>query len=173
MDSSAGLGGCGVVGGGGGGGVAAAASAPWSGGDDLIGGGGGSPFAKWRSEQSRKFQIFLDRSTPHTVPRWLVSLAVAFVYCLRVYFLQGFYIVTYGLGIYLLNLLIGFLSPQIDMETEGPSLPSKGSDEFKPFIRRLPEFKFWYVDLSLTTRFSLLPAPFYLLFSTIWVWRFV
>ncbi|KAI3968620.1 hypothetical protein MKX01_028770 [Papaver californicum] len=56
-------------------------------------------------------------------------------------------IVSYGLGIYLLNLLIGFLSPKIDPEMEvsdGASLPTKGSDEFKPFIRRLPEFKFWY-----------------------------
>ena len=28
--------------------------------------------------------------------------------------LQGWYIVTYGLGIYLLNLLLAFLSPKID-----------------------------------------------------------
>ncbi len=27
---------------------------------------------------------------------------------------QGWYIVTYGLGIYLLNLLLAFLSPKID-----------------------------------------------------------
>jgi hypothetical protein len=47
-----------------------------------------------------------------------------------------------GHQIYLLNLLIGFLSPQADPETEGPALPTKGNDEFKPFIRRLPEFKF-------------------------------
>ncbi|KAL0348420.1 UNVERIFIED_CONTAM: protein RER1B [Sesamum angustifolium] len=69
------------------------------------------------------------------------------VYALRVYYIQGFYIVSYGLGIYILNLLIGFLSPLVDPELEpsdGPSLPTKGSDEFKPFIRRLPEFKFWY-----------------------------
>ena len=26
---------------------------------------------------------------------------------------QGWYIITYGLGIYVLNLLIGFLSPQV------------------------------------------------------------
>lgn len=31
---------------------------------------------------------------------------------------QGFYIVTYGLGIYLLNLLIAFLSPQVDPAQE-------------------------------------------------------
>ena len=65
------------------------------------------------------------------------------IYTARVFALKGFYIVTYGLGIYMLNLLIGFLSPQVDPEVEGPMLPSKGSDEFKPFIRRLPEFKFW------------------------------
>lgn len=31
----------------------------------------------------------------------------------RVYTLNAFHIVTYGLGIYLLNLFIGFLSPQV------------------------------------------------------------
>ncbi|XP_072987067.1 protein RER1B-like [Typha latifolia] len=108
---------------------------------------GSVPLAKWRSDFSRAFQYYLDRSTPHTVGRWLGTLAVAAIYVLRVYFVQGFYIVTYGLGIYLLNLLIGFLSPMVDPElevTDGPALPTRGSDEFKPFIRRLPEFKFWY-----------------------------
>ena len=42
------------------------------------------------------------------------------IYCLRVYLINGWYIITYGLGIYVLNLLIGFLSPQSDPETEGP-----------------------------------------------------
>jgi hypothetical protein len=69
------------------------------------------------------------------------------IYVLRVYYVQGFYVVSYGLGIYILNLLIGFLSPKFDPELEvldgGASLPTKGSDEFKPFIRRLPEFRFW------------------------------
>lgn len=105
-----------------------------------------SPLAKWRNDFSRAFQHYLDRSTPHPVHRWLGTLAVALIYVLRVYFVQGFYIVSYGLGIYILNLLIGFLSPKVDPELEvldGASLPMKGSDEFKPFIRRLPEFKFW------------------------------
>ncbi|KAA8547383.1 hypothetical protein F0562_003753 [Nyssa sinensis] len=77
--------------------------------------------------------------------RWLGTLAVASIYVLRVYYLRGFHIVSYGLGIYILNLLIGFLSPKVDPEIEaldGASLPTKDSDEFKPFIRRLPEFKF-------------------------------
>lgn len=36
----------------------------------------------------------------------------------------GWYIITYGLGIYVLNLLIGFLSPQADPESDGPMLPT-------------------------------------------------
>ncbi|KAK8943398.1 Protein RER1B [Platanthera guangdongensis] len=122
-----------------------------AGGDDGL----PSALAKWKSNFSRSFQHYLDRSTPHPVGRWLGTLGVLAIYSLRVYLIQGFYIVTYGLGIYLLNLLIGFLSPIADPETEGldgASLPTKGSDEFKPFIRRLPEFKFWY---SITKAFCI------------------
>ncbi|KAB2628122.1 protein RER1B-like [Pyrus ussuriensis x Pyrus communis] len=126
--------------------------------EGVEGGDAGSavaPLAKWRDEFSRTFQYYLDRSTPNPVHRWLGTLAVAVVYVLRVYYIQGFYIVSYGLGIYILNLLIGFLSPKVDPELEaldGASLPTRGSDEFKPFIRRLPEFKFWY---SITKAFCI------------------
>lgn len=58
---------------------------------------------------------------------------------------RRFYIVTYALGIYNLNLFLGFLTPQIDPESEGPVLPSKADEEFRPFVRKLPEFKFWCV----------------------------
>ena len=114
------------------------------------GGAAAAAAAKWRSDASRAFQYYLDRSTPHSTGRWVGTLAVAAIYALRVYMVHGFYIVSYGLGIYLLNLLIGFLSPMVDPELDpsaspdGPALPTRGSDEFKPFIRRLPEFKFWY-----------------------------
>lgn len=66
---------------------------------------------------------------------------------MRVYVLEAFFIVSYGLGIFLLNLLIGFLTPLDvdDLDGDSPLLPS-GDDasEFKPFVRRLPEYKFWY-----------------------------
>lgn len=98
---------------------------------------------------SNRFQQLLDKSTPHTAVRWTLAISLFILYALRVYYLQGFYIVTYGLGIYLLNLSIGFLSP-LDEETlggdedaKGPLLPLNEDAEFKPFIRRLPEFKFW------------------------------
>lgn len=117
-----------------------------SGGGGGGGGGGSSPLNKWGHDLWRMYQFYLDKSTPHMTYRWVGTLVLAAIYVLRVYYVQGFYIVSYGLGIYMLNLLIGFLSPLVDPErevSEGPLLPTKGSDEFKPFIRRLPEFKFW------------------------------
>lgn len=96
---------------------------------------------------SQLYQNLLDKSMPHFLYRWIAFLAIALVYSTRVLFLQGFYVVSYALGIYILNLLIGFLSPQVDPELEssdGPGLPTRQTDEFRPFVRRLPEFKFWY-----------------------------
>ncbi|XWS14559.1 hypothetical protein CRYUN_Cryun35bG0020400 [Craigia yunnanensis] len=104
-----------------------------------------APITKWNSDFSRTFQYYLDSSTPHHTERWLGTLTIEAIYVLCVYFVQGFYIISYGLGIYILNLLIGFLSPKVDPELEvsdGASLPTKGSDEFKHFIRWLSEFKY-------------------------------
>ncbi|XP_073064067.1 protein RER1B-like isoform X1 [Primulina eburnea] len=106
-----------------------------------------SPLAKWKNDFSKAFQYYLDRSAPHMGYRWLGTLAAAAIYVLRVYYVRGFYIISYGIGIYILNLLIGFLSPKVDPEIEaldGASSPTKDSIEFRPFIRRLSEFKFWY-----------------------------
>ena len=75
-----------------------------------------------------------------------------------IYLLQGWYIVTYALAIYHLNLLLAFLTPKIDpamaeyeAEEDGPALPTSSNEEFRPFIRRLPEFKFWYSATKATT----------------------
>ncbi|TYZ58650.1 hypothetical protein PybrP1_009237 [[Pythium] brassicae (nom. inval.)] len=103
----------------------------------------------------RKWQHLLDKSTIHVGARWATAALLLVVYLLRVFYLNAFHIVTYGLGIYLLNLFIGFLSPQIDTDTEGPLLPSKQSEEFRPFTRRVPEFQFWY-STSKATVISLL-----------------
>ena len=62
--------------------------------------------------------------------------------------------VAYALGIYLLNLFLAFLQPKFDPSNEAVdndmedgaagTLPTKQDEEFRPFIRRLPEFKFWH-----------------------------
>ena len=138
---------------------------------------------QWLHEFSKLFQYYLDKSTPHSTYRWIGTFVIASIYVLRVFYIQGFYIVSYGLGIYMLNLLIGFLSPLVDPEvdpSDGPMLPTKGSDEFKPFIRRLPEFKFWYSFTKafciafLMTFFSVFDVPvFWPILLCYWVVLFV
>jgi len=102
---------------------------------------------KFVAVAKQRFQHYLDRSSPLIAYRWMSLGAAVLVYLLRVYFLEGFYIVTYGLGIFNLNLLLGFISPQVDPENEGLELPKTSTDEFKPFVRKLPEFKFWFDKL--------------------------
>lgn len=60
---------------------------------------------------------------------------------------------AYSLAIYMLNLFLAFLSPKFDPSLEADecmedgtagTLPTKADQEFRPFVRRLPEFKFWY-----------------------------
>eukprot|EP00605_Chrysophyceae_sp_TOSAG23-4_P002899 GSChrysophyteH1.ASY1.ANO1.3194.1 assembled CDS len=107
------------------------------------------PTASASAIWARKYQYLLDKSSIHVAPRWALFFVLLTIYWLRVYNLGAFYIVTYGLGIYLLNQLIGFISPQFDPEMAeeeslGGGLPTRDSEEYRPFARRLPEFKFWH-----------------------------
>lgn len=112
------------------------------------------------SSLRRQYQIFMDKMTPHLAARWIFSGCVLIVFMMRVIFGGGWYVICYGLGIYYLNLLIDFLSPKIDPDFQatqddldpdsGPSLPTKVNDEFRPFIRRLPEYKFWFLGTRAT-----------------------
>lgn len=62
---------------------------------------------------SVKWQYVMDRLSPKVSLRWGIFLLFLVLYLVRVYFAEGWYIVSYGYGIYLLNQLIGFLSPQV------------------------------------------------------------
>lgn len=64
----------------------------------------------------RKWQYLMDKLSPHSLYRWLFFIVVFSLYCTRVYYVNGWYIVTYGLGIFMLNQFIGFLSPQVLLE---------------------------------------------------------
>merc|ERR1719158_1957272 len=102
------------------------------------------PLVAQAAQAQRVLQRYLDKTILYGKARWS-SLAVLMVlYVIRVYLKQGFYVVTYGLGIYLLNLFINFLSPAHDPDTEDDAgLPTRETSEFRPFTRKLPEFKFW------------------------------
>lgn len=99
----------------------------------------------------QKYQYYLDQLTPYSSIRWGIAIAFIILFLWRIielqvwhfywslHFLdcyifddsciltfcifQGFYIVTYALGIYYLNLFLAFLTPKIDpaldFESEG------------------------------------------------------
>ncbi|KAF5393364.1 hypothetical protein D9757_000524 [Collybiopsis confluens] len=85
-------------------------------------------------------------------------------------------------AIYLLNLLLAFLQPKFDpslqedlladeIEEGGTPmtspLPSSRDDEFRPFVRRLPEWQFWLSATRATlvatgcTLFEMFDVPVY------------
>ena len=111
-------------------------------------------YSSW-SRVYRRYQHFLDSIVQRRYFRWSLLLSLSLLYVIRIYFLEGWHIVTYALAIYILNLFILFLSPKIDPamdewdleddwgESEGPQLPLSSDQEFRPFVRRLPEFNFW------------------------------
>ncbi|ORY69784.1 retrieval of early ER protein Rer1 [Pseudomassariella vexata] len=118
-----------------------------------------TPFAAVTAQTSKlqmQYQALLDKSTPFTLYRWVGTGALLMVFFLRIFLAQGWYIVAYAMGIYLLNLFLAFLQPKFDPSNEAMDnaddmedgsaggLPTKQDEEFRPFIRRLPEFKFWH-----------------------------
>ncbi|KAG5898263.1 hypothetical protein JTB14_008607 [Gonioctena quinquepunctata] len=109
-----------------------------------------SALSQFFTRISQWYQGVVDRTVPWRKLRWLSAILLFLGFMARVLLAQGWYIVTYALGIYHLNLFIAFLTPKIDpamdfdAEENGPELPTRANEEFRPFIRRLPEFKFWY-----------------------------
>lgn len=95
------------------------------------------------------YQLKLDQSTPHTKYRWTAFAVLSCLFFGRILYTQAWYIICYGWGIYLLNLFLAFLQPKFDpsleqQEEESSIEAGQNTEEFKPFIRRLSEFKFWY-----------------------------
>lgn len=110
-----------------------------------------SPTSSATRTINMRYQLFLDKISPHWKARWIFSLFALAIFMARVVISQGWYVICYALSIYYLNLLIGFISPKVDPgmslndddDLGDPMLPTRANDEFRPFIRRLPEFKFW------------------------------
>ncbi|KAH3665990.1 hypothetical protein OGAPHI_004179 [Ogataea philodendri] len=106
------------------------------------------------------YQRYMDIATPHTVYRWAATYVLMFLFALRIILCEGWYIVCYTWAIYLLNMLLQFLTPKFDPSLEqeyenesveeGTSKMDERDEEFRPFIRRLPEFRFWIKSTNAT-----------------------
>lgn len=123
----------------------------------------------------QKYQVCLDKSVPLVKERWAAEGALLFAFLLRVVLARGWYVECYALAIFMLNMLLGFLSPKFDPGLEddlrsddqeaGLGEGSSKDDEFRPFVRRLPEYQFWFYSFNgtllalLTTMFRTLDIP--------------
>uniref|UniRef100_A0AC35UHY5 Protein RER1 n=1 Tax=Rhabditophanes sp. KR3021 TaxID=114890 RepID=A0AC35UHY5_9BILA len=108
-----------------------------------------------------RYKYYLDCSTPYVLGRWVVALFLSVIFCSRMLIFQSHFLICYALFIHYLFNFCAFLTPlsiyenDLDSEEQNVSLPTKNNDEFRPFIRRLPEFKFWlsHVKTSLVAVF--------------------
>lgn len=110
-------------------------------------------FNVYRHKVEVEYRKFLDYITPHVILRWTVTYVLITLFMGRIIFAEGWYIVCYTWAIFMLNMFLKFLTPKFDpsieqdMENEsveaGTSKMDENDEEFKPFIRRLPEFRFW------------------------------
>lgn len=102
----------------------------------------------------RIYQAYSDKTIVYIKARWASLGILLFWYFIRIFTIKGFYVVTYALSIFLLNLFLRFLTPlKADLEDEDsdePVLPMREKDEFKPLLRKLGEFKFWKVAFVAT-----------------------
>ncbi|KAH3900450.1 probable Protein RER1 [Saccharomycodes ludwigii] len=112
-----------------------------------------NPITKALYSCKRFYQVNLDNFTPYKLYRWLTLGVLTVLFFIRVIYCQGWYVVCYSYGIFMLNQFLLFLTPKFDVslrndeqndELEAGGNLASNDEEFRPFIRRLPEFKFWY-----------------------------
>ncbi|KAG0680546.1 hypothetical protein C6P40_004245 [Pichia californica] len=129
-----------------------------------------SQFQQYKHKLEISYRKFLDYITPHIIPRWIATYIIIIIFMGRILVVEGWYIVCYTWAIFLLNMFLKFLTPKIDPSLEqdiqndsveaGTNKMDENDEDFKPFIRRLPEFRFWF-----KTTISTIVAIFCSLFS--------
>ena len=60
---------------------------------------------------SRIYTFYIEKTINYKLHRWIVFVLTLVLYVRRIVHVHGFYLITYALALYLLNLWLGFLSP--------------------------------------------------------------
>ncbi|OQS55877.1 RER1C [Ecytonucleospora hepatopenaei] len=116
-------------------------------------------------------QFMRDKLAGEVQLRWCMFLFVLVIYLIRVLIKQSHHIITYAVGIYLIQGFILFATPKMkNAEDPFETLTEEQIQEEQkrfdgPFIRNLPEYDFWVfymkvVSISfILTFFSFLDIP--------------
>ena len=113
---------------------------------------------------NQKYNVIMDKITPYTKTRWAVFFFCMFWFCWRMIHFHKYYIYAYTAGIYILFQFASFLTPLQVVNNEEPLLPDAVGGEYRPFMRRLSEKKFWIrsfvsVFISLVMSFTRIDLP--------------
>lgn len=121
-----------------------------------------------KSEFSMQMESLILKTKPYKLYRWIAYGVLALIFVLRLTIERRFYTIGYVAGIYSVNCLVLFLSPKLDPELYGRDvLPSATDDDYRPFVRKLPEFVLWQrlmmcaVIVHVATLFPFLDPPVY------------
>lgn len=119
-------------------------------------------------------QYITDHLSPLVYPRWIFTAFMVLMYIRRIIKINSHSVLTYFTGIYLLHAGILFLTPKDEnipdpfenVEEESYN-PRNIDNDFRPYVRRLPEFDFWKMSVQMIgiayflTFFSILNFPVY------------
>jgi len=114
------------------------------------------------------YNIIKDKIIIYPLERWLIVLILALIYMIRIVSVQGYYCLTYCIGIHILNSFIGFISSledpeEYDLNSGDSFLPQKKNEEFKPFQRKVKEYSFW--NMVFFTLLIAIPMTFFKAFD--------
>ena len=116
------------------------------------------------SQVERKYNIIMDKITPYTKTRWIAFFVCLILFLYRMIHFHKYYIYAYTAGIFILFQFVSFLTPLQVVNNEEPLLPDAVGGEYRPFMRRLSEKKFWIraftaVFISLVMSFTRFDLP--------------
>merc|ERR1719263_896400 len=103
---------------------------------------------------------------PYPRERWSICAILFLIYLWSSAWGSHFFVVSYGIFVFLVQNLAEFVSPKYD-EDGNPLLPKREDGEYKAFLRQIPEITLWtrtivsLVMADVISRFHSLDVPVY------------
>ena len=97
-----------------------------------------------KAEISMQVESIILQLKPYLLYRWIGFFLISTIFLIRMFSTSRYYYAGYISGLYVIQCFVLFLSPKLDPDLFGNDvLPSIQDGDYKPFIRKMPEFVFW------------------------------
>ena len=101
-------------------------------------------FVVTKIDASMRIESLILQIKPYVWQRWVFFAVLAIGFLARMIYTRHYYYAGYIAGLYILQATILFLSPKHDPDLYGKDvLPTAADGDYKPFVRKLPEFTYW------------------------------